>query len=184
MKIQIRDTSPSFITAANFGFPLEFNIKLRDALVDPADAIVSPANSFGFMDGGIDWAYTKFFGPELQKDVQDAIKTLPFSELLVGQAILVPTRNSHIPNLIVAPTMRLPSIIHDSVDVLLATRAAVRVALQNGYRTITIPGMGTGAGKMAANTAVKRMLQGIDEAFNPPDFPTSWRSARSKYAWE
>ena len=27
-----------------------------------ADAIVSPANSFGFMDGGIDYAYSDHFG--------------------------------------------------------------------------------------------------------------------------
>ena len=27
-----------------------------------ADAIVSPANSFGFMDGGIDMVYSKRFG--------------------------------------------------------------------------------------------------------------------------
>ena len=28
------------------------------------DAIVSPANSFGFMDGGIDAVYTKHFGKQ------------------------------------------------------------------------------------------------------------------------
>ena len=27
-----------------------------------ADAIVSPANSFGFMDGGIDYCYSEHFG--------------------------------------------------------------------------------------------------------------------------
>ena len=27
-----------------------------------ADAIVSPANSFGFMDGGIDMVYSRHFG--------------------------------------------------------------------------------------------------------------------------
>ncbi|GHU70120.1 hypothetical protein FACS189450_04050 [Spirochaetia bacterium] len=32
-----------------------------------ADAIISPANSFGFMDGGIDLAYSKYFGWKLQK---------------------------------------------------------------------------------------------------------------------
>jgi len=32
-----------------------------DILVGTADAVVSPANSFGYMDGGIDLAYRKFF---------------------------------------------------------------------------------------------------------------------------
>jgi hypothetical protein len=32
-----------------------------------ADAIISPANSFGFMDGGIDRYYSEYFGWNLQK---------------------------------------------------------------------------------------------------------------------
>ncbi len=35
-----------------------------------ADAIVSPANSFGFMDGGIDAVYTYQFGEGLQQRLQ------------------------------------------------------------------------------------------------------------------
>jgi hypothetical protein len=38
------------------------------------DAVVSPANSFGFMDGGIDMAYSRYFGWHVQDCVQDAIK--------------------------------------------------------------------------------------------------------------
>jgi O-acetyl-ADP-ribose deacetylase (regulator of RNase III) len=37
------------------------------------DAIVSPANSFGLMDGGFDAALTKFFGGYLQSAVQERI---------------------------------------------------------------------------------------------------------------
>jgi hypothetical protein len=33
------------------------------------DAIVSPANSFGLMDGGYDKAITDYFGSELMKEV-------------------------------------------------------------------------------------------------------------------
>ena len=31
------------------------------------DCMVSPANSFGLMDGGVDAAITKFFGEQLQE---------------------------------------------------------------------------------------------------------------------
>ena len=35
----------------------------RGSLFDlSCDAVVSPANSFGFMDGGIDMLYSQFFG--------------------------------------------------------------------------------------------------------------------------
>ena len=44
-----------------------------------------------------------------------------FRELLVGAAIVVPTYHQWIPYLIVAPTMRVPGIITDPVDVMLAT---------------------------------------------------------------
>jgi hypothetical protein len=37
-----------------------------DIFEKPADAIVSPANSFGYMDGGIDLVYLRRFGWELQ----------------------------------------------------------------------------------------------------------------------
>ena len=35
-----------------------------DILEGQFDAVVSPANSFGFMDGGIDLAYRRYFGLE------------------------------------------------------------------------------------------------------------------------
>ena len=35
------------------------------------DAIVSPANSFGFMDGGVDYAISMRLGWDLQNDLQD-----------------------------------------------------------------------------------------------------------------
>src|SRR5882724_11922594 len=38
-----------------------------------ADAIVSPANSFGFMDGGIDLAYSHYFGWDLQERLKEVL---------------------------------------------------------------------------------------------------------------
>ncbi|GAL85939.1 Appr-1-p processing protein [Sporocytophaga myxococcoides] len=41
------------------------------------DTIVSPANSFGFMDGGIDYAISDRLGWDLQIKLQQIIKDLP-----------------------------------------------------------------------------------------------------------
>ena len=39
----------------------------RGSILDVAcDAVVSPANSFGFMDGGLDARYMDFFGEHIQ----------------------------------------------------------------------------------------------------------------------
>ena len=42
-------------------------VNVDDPIDVKADAIVSPANSFGFMDGGIDMVYTKRFGWGVQE---------------------------------------------------------------------------------------------------------------------
>ena len=69
------------------------------------DAVVSPANSFGFMDGGIDMVYSQHFGWNVQQQLQNQIRHLHHGELLVGMADIVETKASNIPYLIAAPTM-------------------------------------------------------------------------------
>ena len=64
--------------------------------------IVSPANSLGFMDGGIDMMYMQMF-PGIQTTVQDTIKTFNITTALgryvlpIGSAILVETGDEKIP---------------------------------------------------------------------------------------
>ena len=92
-----------------------------DIFAKPCQAIVSPANSFGFMDGGIDGVYTARFGKENTTDtVQREIMKLPHQELLVGQALHVFTFDAEFPVMISAPTMRVPMRIHDPIDVYLS----------------------------------------------------------------
>jgi O-acetyl-ADP-ribose deacetylase (regulator of RNase III) len=182
MKILIRDINFDFVEEASRVLGHICDVQMADALRDSTDAIVSPANSFGFMDGGIDLAYTKFFGPSLQEKVHDVIKTLPFQEAFVGQAFVVPTDHAQIKYLIVAPTMRVPMCIHDPADVFLATRAAVRCALLSGFASIVIPGVGTGCGQVRHSVAVKAMESGILRALEGNlDFPKSWQGAMDRH---
>jgi O-acetyl-ADP-ribose deacetylase (regulator of RNase III) len=64
-----------------------------DILEGPCDAVVSPANSFGFMGGGIDLAYRRYFGMDSQSRVQAKIRNDFRGELPVGQATVVATGN-------------------------------------------------------------------------------------------
>lgn len=127
------------------------------------DAIVSPANSFGFMDGGIDVIYSRHFGWDLSERVQSAIKARSMGELLVGEAIIVPTNNSRIPWLVAAPTMRTPMIIRDTVNAYLAAKAALIVAKENGIKSIAFPGMGTGVGRLPPDIAALQMRFAYEE---------------------
>src|SRR5262245_3608422 len=74
----------------------------------PADAVVSPANCFGFMDGGIDRVYIARFGRQLETSLREIIRRDWDGELPVGLAVLVETGDPHVPYLISAPTMRAP----------------------------------------------------------------------------
>jgi O-acetyl-ADP-ribose deacetylase (regulator of RNase III) len=87
-----------------------------DILEGRSDAVISPANSFGFMDGGIDLAYRRYFGMDLQSRVQAKIRSEFHGELPVGQAMVVPTGHETVPYLVAAPTMRIPDKIADTVN--------------------------------------------------------------------
>ena len=98
----------------------------RGSILDLAvDAVVSPANSFGFMDGGIDHLYSRHFGWVVQERLQKQIRTRHHGELSVGAAEIVETDSLRIPFVIAAPTMRLPIVLADSVNPYLAARAAL-----------------------------------------------------------
>lgn len=56
-----------------------------------ADALISPANSFGFMDGGIDALYSQEFGWDIQLHLRRLILDFHHGELLVGAAEIVAT---------------------------------------------------------------------------------------------
>src|SRR5690348_11540617 len=75
---------------AGFGGDLEgWSVRRWSILDVQCEAVVSPANSFGFMDGGIDHLYSRHFGWHVQRRLQEAIRGRHHGELLVGQAEIV-----------------------------------------------------------------------------------------------
>lgn len=127
-----------------------FNVK--------AQAIVSPANSFGLMSGGIDLLYREKFGIEVEKLVWKNIEMRYYGELPVGQATSVPMRDATFKYLIVAPTMRLPSNIDNTLNPYVSFRAALLRAKEVGIESLVCPGMGTGAGKACPEMAARQMF--------------------------
>lgn len=72
------------------------------------DAVVSPANAYGLMDGGYDATITEYFGRDLQLSIQNKIIEEYFGEQPVGTSISIKIPNSDV-LLIHTPTMRTPS---------------------------------------------------------------------------
>nr|WP_207631151.1 MULTISPECIES: macro domain-containing protein [unclassified Actinopolyspora] len=140
------------------------------------DAVVSPANSYGWMRGGVDAAYANAF-PDVEQQVRSAVLAYHGGELPVGEALLVPT-GSRVPAwLISAPTMRAPGekLPADTVHPYLAARAMLRLwsgaVLDNGtpvrqvVRSIALPGLGTGVGGAAPELCAKQVAAAWDEVF-------------------
>ena len=158
-------------------------IKCGDFFSLKTDCVVSPANSFGFMDGGLDYLILKKIGNQVQYKLQEQIKEKYFGELLVGQAELVETDNDEIPFCISAPTMRVPLILRDTVNVYLASKAIFSLLkTEKRINSITISGLGTGVGRVPYNICAKQMKQAYNDIWlNNNKFPNSWFDAQKQH---
>ncbi|RJQ77376.1 phage tail protein [Pseudonocardiaceae bacterium YIM PH 21723] len=139
------------------------------------DAVVSPANSFGWMRGGIDAQYSRVF-PQVEQNVRSAVLTFHGGELPVGEAIVVPTGVEEPRWLISAPTMRDPGeqLPADTINPYLAARAVLRLwregrtpsgPLPDVVRSIAMPGLGTGVGGVDPRTCARQVAAAWDETF-------------------
>lgn len=144
-----------------------------------AEAIVSPANSFGFMDGGLDAQLTDILGPHVQRNLQEAISSIHNGELLVGQCHAISTGHKSWPKLISAPTMRVPMILpSDTINPYLASRAIFNMAEALRFKTVLIPGLGTGVGGVSPQLCAHQMRSAYDQVYIAKQFPLSWRTAQ------
>ncbi|XP_062581771.1 uncharacterized protein LOC134243530 [Saccostrea cucullata] len=136
-----------------------------------AHALVSPTNSFGFMDIGIDMVYSKHFGWQMQERLQKVIREEHDGEILVGQAVIIPAYDEQVPPkeedlkgcneeipikyLISAPAMRVSQCVEKTVNAYLAFRAVILAVQKHNKKnpddkifSVLCPGMGTTLGMM------------------------------------
>jgi O-acetyl-ADP-ribose deacetylase (regulator of RNase III) len=147
------------------------------------DALVSPANSFGFMDGGFDYLLSQVLGWGVQTELQRVINNLPERELLVGRTLTVETNHSRWPYLISAPTMRVPMYLgSSSVNVYLAALAIFNELKQNpNISSIGMTGLGTGVGKVPVDVCAHQMRKAYDVVFIGHTAPKTWHEAQASH---
>lgn len=184
----------------------EVSVIETDILTLACDAAVSPANSFGFLGGGVDLAYARAFGAHLEPRVRAGIADRWGGELPVGCAEIVATAASPgagpIPWLLVAPTMRVPARVAGSVNAYLAARAALRlvvygefprdcegfgpyagVPVRTAVRRLAFPGLGTGTGRMSPDACARQVRAAIEETlYGAGGPPPDMRSAIAAHA--
>lgn len=186
MKLHLRDKNPAVVAAWHDAFAdvAAVTISEGDILELEGDAIVSPANSFGWMDGGIDLAYRDRFGARVEQSVQRHIHSHHNGELPVGQAALVHTGDVRIRTIVVAPTMRVPEPVPHTLNAYLAMRSALIAfrALERQLRQPSLllcPGLCTLTGRMPPRQAAVQMryawstVAGDDIRFVPPLRPAT-----------
>ena len=132
-------------------------IEKGDITKTSCDAIVNPANSFGYMGGGVAGAIKRVGGIEIEKE---AVSKSPIE---IGTA--VETTGGSLPcrYVIHSPTMKSPAMRIDVSNVELATRAALKTGKKLNLKSIAIPGMGTGVGGVSKEKAAKAIIKIVKE---------------------
>ncbi len=125
-----------------------------------AEVIVNPANSQGVMGGGVAGVIRRAAGVEVERE---AVAQAPIP---VGSAVITTGGKTKFKAIIHAPTMTRPAETIPVENVRLATRAALVLADQRGWKSVALPGMGTGVGRVSPGDAAKAMIDAVN-AFQP-----------------
>lgn len=128
-------------------------VKKGDLTQTVCDAVVNPANSFGYMGGGVAGVIKRVGGIEIEAE---AISKAPIP---VGSAVFTDAGRLPCKYVIHAPTMKHPAMRIPKENVRLATKAALEIAVELGLKSISIPGMGTGVGRVPVNDAAKEIVE-------------------------
>jgi O-acetyl-ADP-ribose deacetylase len=139
---------------------LQIEIQQGDITKVAADAIVNPANTYGWMGGGAAGAIKQVGGAEIEEEV---IEKAP---LEIGKAIATKAGKLPYKAIIHAPTMESPTETAQEYNVRMSVRGALLLADDQKLKTLAMPGMGTGVGNFPKDQAAKAMMEEI-KGFNP-----------------
>lgn len=137
------------------------------------NAIVSPANSFGDLQGGIDLVYYNYFGHQLEEQLQNKIINEYYGELIVGEAMILKLNHNLYHYFISAPTMRVPQDVSKTLNAYLAFRAVLIQIINfnnindNKITNVICPGLATSIGKLSPEHCAKQMLFAYQAITNP-----------------
>ena len=158
-----------------------FNCVHGDILtVKKADCIVSPANSYGMMDGGVDStiSYTLDYIDKIL--VRPMINKKYYGEQPIGTCMVIPTNNNRYKYLAHTPTMTLPCNVASTRNTYFAFRALLTEILNhnikhNDIHTVLMTPFCCGIGRMHPKESSRQTLIAYHLVKN--NLKCSWRSA-------
>ena len=162
LKVIIADHNKRVLSALKDYDPT-FGWREGDPLALDIDAVVSPANTAGIMNGGYDAALRRHFGNTLEYRVRMSIKEKPIP---VGEARAIQTVDPKVKWLIIAPTVSIAAdglSGHESVSYAAAYKSVI-AAFEAGVTCLGMTGLGTGAGGLNIREAIFQQCDGIEDA--------------------
>lgn len=151
-------------TRAFEGFP-EVEVVFQRFEDTDFDCVVSAANSFGLMDGGVDQCITDYFGVQMMHRVQNRIIQEYAGEQPVGTSIIVrgltkdmigtENRWDRMKYVAHTPTMRVPRDVSGSDNAYQAMKSALlAVKAHNREVDVFVPGFGSESSPFRINSVV------------------------------
>jgi O-acetyl-ADP-ribose deacetylase (regulator of RNase III) len=132
-------------------------IYLGSAFDVESEALVSPANSFGYMDGGFDAQILDTLGSYIENRVREKIARVAYGELPIGRCSSIGLDRGAFKNLLIVPTMRVPMDVHLTSNAYVAMRAMLSKVKTDEIDSVTMPVLCTGVGKMDPLVAATQM---------------------------
>ncbi|MFI6148730.1 macro domain-containing protein [Streptomyces sp. NPDC051109] len=169
LRVVLTDVNERVVEAWRAAFADTPGIEIRrgSILDEDVDAWVTPTNSRGRMDGGVDAAIKRHLGSGIQLRVQRAIRDRFAGALPVGSAVCVPSGATVPRYLISTPTMvQSTQNVSATLNVALACAAAFQaVHRQNrqapgSIRSVALVGMGAQTGRVPARVCANLMWTG------------------------
>jgi O-acetyl-ADP-ribose deacetylase (regulator of RNase III) len=166
LKVVLVDVNAAMVRAWRLAFSdnPEVQIVHGSILDQQVDAWVTPTNSRGHMDGGLDAIIKGHLGARIEKRVQQEIRLLHEGSMPVGCATCVPT-GADVPRFLIStPTMvRSEEDVSDTLNVALACAAAFQVIHQHNasgagtVASVALPGLGANTGRVPVRTCANLM---------------------------
>ncbi|MFC5007756.1 macro domain-containing protein [Dactylosporangium cerinum] len=169
LKVILSDINAKVVQAWRSAFADTGEVEIvKGSILDQrVDAWVSPTNSQGQMNGGVDAVIKRHLGAGIQLRVQRAIRDGFAGSLPIGSAVCVPSGAANPKFLISTPTMtQSVQNVRETLNVALACAAAFQaIHLQNevepgSITSVALVGMGAATGKVPPQVCANLMWAG------------------------
>ncbi|MBI2570635.1 MAG: macro domain-containing protein [Candidatus Schekmanbacteria bacterium] len=141
---------------------MQVDIREGSILEADTDAIANPADAEGKMEAGLASMITEAAGADIAQQV--AAK----APIAVGAAVVTEGGRTRFKAIIHVPTMPVGAASADAKQVGQATRAALKATEDGGFKSVALPGFGTGRGGVSPEVAAAEMFAAIRSFSSSP----------------